>query len=1055
MAAQALTTMQAYPADMLDAIEDLLKEVQRWIGCRSRADADGAASSMRSIEGSQKEKIVAELEKHNGKLLGGGQLPLSAYVRAHLPTQISDMAKCAAAKEFLKHWGSPEEQQQAAEDFRQACKPEPLAECMQLQLLVESGELMEAWAELACAELRPEMTAELPRLRAKQQSCLAQLRIRSQLLTRCITSSVPVAAMEGQQVTYVTDVEGHWDYFCNYVDLAEGVKFATAGDHRDARTPEDLELTLAEGWHFVFGGDSCDKGPGSVRFIQAMVKLKRKYPDRVHLIAGNRDLNKTRYTSELADSEMTWERVQACAGAYWVPDKGRVTFLQYLKTLAAAEEKVEEQAVTDEMVKARISKANKLRFMLKSDMGSDGEMEFRRKELAHIRSLRPEDLSDEEVVKSYEDSVKPGGFMYDFLDLCQLGVLLGDALFVHGQIIGSGFPHGQVRGASADHIAWSIRDVPDRDAPVEDVREWVQLLNVWCHRELADWHARPCWETPPTKPTYEGWSARGGADLVGYGCPGTRVPTVVYCRWLEGNSMPLPYPPELVAYLKRQGVRYVVVGHTPHGNSPTVIPNDGVSVIMGDTSFSHMKSNLFYSGDNRGAAVSEVRLGGALCSVRGLTEEGRVLDYAVAPMHHEVDDVDPHVGKVQKSGTGDKRFYVKAKLPKAPGFPCEQYLLNSIEGYKYEYAELDEAEIEQVLSGGACMRTISLKKRCLSGPIGHSFLADDDDQVLLSVFNALDRDKDGTVTKAEIMISMADKLTRDQLRQTFPDMNVQEIIRRMDSDRNGKIEFEEFYDAVKKANVEMRGGLLFELSDVADPSLTETLAFPRRMGSVQVKDPEVIQLSDLRVRATAQDAKSGQERPCELLLHADGLIQRSPEMKELAAQLSETVMSGQEPLRSYLSAVVPMDAISDGIRQALGFPADITHVAFCYPFSHDWYALQSIDVSGASADLAFLAFGSFIGFSKDLCAPVCIKAVQPCAAGGLHFKAPRQLQLPTLRRILDRSESHPITTREYLAAGATDVCWLAPCEEAPAGGLAFLGTFDGELLLSSEQQPEI
>ena len=51
--------------------------------------------------------------------------------------------------------------------------------------------------------------------------------------------------------------------------------------------------------------------------------------------------------------------------------------------------------------------------------------------------------------------------------------------------------------------------------------------------------------------------------------------------------MPLPLPDNMVEYLKQYGVKFVVVGHTPHGNAPTVIMHDGVTLIMGDTSFSH------------------------------------------------------------------------------------------------------------------------------------------------------------------------------------------------------------------------------------------------------------------------------------------------------------------------------------------------------------------------------------------------------------------------------------------------------------------------------------
>jgi hypothetical protein len=48
--------------------------------------------------------------------------------------------------------------------------------------------------------------------------------------------------------------------------------------------------------------------------------------------------------------------------------------------------------------------------------------------------------------------------------------------------------------------------------------------------------------------------------------------------------MPKQYPPDLLGFLVSQGVSRVIVGHTPHGNCPTVIPHEGLTVIMGDTS---------------------------------------------------------------------------------------------------------------------------------------------------------------------------------------------------------------------------------------------------------------------------------------------------------------------------------------------------------------------------------------------------------------------------------------------------------------------------------------
>jgi hypothetical protein len=53
-----------------------------------------------------------------------------------------------------------------------------------------------------------------------------------------------------------------------------------------------------------------DKGNavgGSIRVVNSLLALKRRYPDRVTLLLGNRDLNKMRLTSELAPSELAPE----------------------------------------------------------------------------------------------------------------------------------------------------------------------------------------------------------------------------------------------------------------------------------------------------------------------------------------------------------------------------------------------------------------------------------------------------------------------------------------------------------------------------------------------------------------------------------------------------------------------------------------------------------------------------------------------------------------------------------------------------------------------------
>ena len=183
---------------------------------------------------------------------------------------------------------------------------------------------------------------------------------------------------------------GNWEYFANFVDLSEALSWKGGSASWDADGVAGVEL--ADGWHLVHawpthtpqcnyrapslgalliscvgapcvaqvhGGDSCDKGGkvgGSVRVTRTLVSLKRRYPERVTLLIGNRDANKMRcgahtwssnplpsrfsasaaevlspphasphsLTAELADAEMASGALELLPGAYWVDEKQRV-----------------------------------------------------------------------------------------------------------------------------------------------------------------------------------------------------------------------------------------------------------------------------------------------------------------------------------------------------------------------------------------------------------------------------------------------------------------------------------------------------------------------------------------------------------------------------------------------------------------------------------------------------------------------------------------------------------------------------------------------------------
>jgi hypothetical protein len=337
------------------------------------------------------------------------------------------------------------------------------------------------------------------------------------------------------RVAHISDVEGSWARLSSFVERTPGLSFAD-GDR----------IVVDEGVVFVMGGDAVDRGPASRRVLRALLDVKERQPDRVVLLAGNRDLNKLRLIRELAGA---------------LPKKAPPEVRALLSS----------------------SRADVLRWIFSHTMGAQQAFDLRREELR----ADGEPAGDDDVVDSFlQDLQPPSGLHFRYLQRCQLAFRHGATLFVHG-----GF---------ADEALGHVPGQP----PVGDVDEWVHGLNAFSATQLARYAEQPGRVVVGGDDVEPAW-----LPLVLYQAPvkglGRNPHSVVYGRFGSDawNNPRLPSASSL-RWLVERGVRRVVVGHTPCGDLPAFLKSaQGCEVVIADNSRGRVDVGLSLSVTDDAVAV--------------------------------------------------------------------------------------------------------------------------------------------------------------------------------------------------------------------------------------------------------------------------------------------------------------------------------------------------------------------------------------------------------------------------------------------------------------------
>jgi hypothetical protein len=322
-----------------------------------------------------------------------------------------------------------------------------------------------------------------------------------------------------QPIAFLSDVEGSAKKLAGFLEAHPA--FARGADGR---------MHLKPGARFVHGGDVPDRLPGGTHVVNELVRLKDEAPDRVTLIAGNRDVNKLRLLVEMAPGALRAPPpVHADNWDVWRKERGDGRVQRFKWTLART-------------------------------MGAPDSFEMRRRELA----ARGRPAGDEDVVESYLTELRAGGRFRVMLQRSRVLERIGPTLFCHA-------------GLTDENLGL----VPGDEVRAKSVDEWIARLDRWYARQLAEWAAGA-----------EKWDGRGprpGEALIRYAQPIEGKPnqaSVIYSRNIdETGKITLP-PPRVVRWLLANGVRRLAIGHTPSGEVPVVLrtEDDAFELVVVDTS---------------------------------------------------------------------------------------------------------------------------------------------------------------------------------------------------------------------------------------------------------------------------------------------------------------------------------------------------------------------------------------------------------------------------------------------------------------------------------------
>jgi hypothetical protein len=284
---------------------------------------------------------------------------------------------------------------------------------------------------------------------------------------------------------------------------------------------------ILSGKTFVFSGDVLDRGLGGREVLRILTDLKKRFPTQVFLGFGNREASKFLIAPRVSDAAM--------------------------KTVPKGFDEFADRNMLD-LEQAKKSRISRLFFVLE---GLYATPVFKEHEIELQRTGKSATADD--VMASLLNDFTPKGLWGEYIQLTGLAHIdeATSTLFVHGAVNESNF--GRVPGRSGD--------------PILSVRDWVRELNQWGRSQVQLGLFQP--EKVPQELIDYVFGSNGN---------GKKGASIVTDRYFDGDGKPAAPPEAFLKMLLAQGIKRIVVGHTPTGEIPLLIKAHGIEIVMVDQS---------------------------------------------------------------------------------------------------------------------------------------------------------------------------------------------------------------------------------------------------------------------------------------------------------------------------------------------------------------------------------------------------------------------------------------------------------------------------------------